>query len=120
MDATPGRGGGGLLGPIAGRAVAARGGRARRAEAGLGRGQGPGQVLLANLAMWCADRGIGRLDLMLGREDYKLRLGCGTEPVRTWVLPRTVLGRAVNAAYRAAKGTRRGGAAATPRPGRGA
>jgi CelD/BcsL family acetyltransferase involved in cellulose biosynthesis len=78
-------------------------------------GKGPGQVLLANLAMWCCERGIGRLDLMLGPEEYKKRLGCGTEPVRTWMLPRTVLGQAVTAAYRAAKGVRRPGPNSRPR-----
>jgi CelD/BcsL family acetyltransferase involved in cellulose biosynthesis len=50
--------------------------------------------------MWGCDSGQKRFDLLLGAYDYKSEYNCTLEPVRTLVLPRSLLGRAAVSVYR--------------------
>ena len=59
-----------------------------------------GRILTDCLLMWACDSGQRRLDLLLGAYDYKKEYNCTTEPVRTLVIARGLLGRAAVAFYR--------------------
>ena len=53
-----------------------------------------GRLLTDQLLMWACDSGQKRFDLLLGAYDYKSEYHCTLEPVRTLVIPRSLLGRA--------------------------
>ena len=59
-----------------------------------------GRLLTDRLLMWACDSGQKRFDLLLGAYDYKSEYHCTLEPVRTLVIPRSLLGRAAVAVYR--------------------
>lgn len=59
-----------------------------------------GRVLTDYLLMWACDHGMRRLDLLLGAYDYKTEYNCTLEPVRTLVMPRSIIGRAATFLYR--------------------
>jgi CelD/BcsL family acetyltransferase involved in cellulose biosynthesis len=59
-----------------------------------------GRVLTDHLLMWACDNGMRRFDLLLGAYDYKVEYNCTLEPVRTLVMPRSVIGRAAVFMYR--------------------
>jgi CelD/BcsL family acetyltransferase involved in cellulose biosynthesis len=59
-----------------------------------------GRVLTDCLLMWACDNGMRRLDLLLGAYDYKTEYNCTLEPVRTLVIPRSLVGRAALFLYR--------------------
>jgi CelD/BcsL family acetyltransferase involved in cellulose biosynthesis len=59
-----------------------------------------GRILTDCLIMWACDSGKRRLDLLLGAYDYKKEYNCTTEPVRTFVIARGLLGRAAVTFYR--------------------
>lgn len=59
-----------------------------------------GRVLTDTLLMWACDNGMRRLDLLLGAYDYKTEYNCTLEPVRTLVMPRSLIGRAALFVYR--------------------
>ena len=59
-----------------------------------------GRVLTDSLIAWACDNGMRRLDLLLGAYDYKTEYNCTLEPVRTLVVPRSMIGRAALFFYR--------------------
>jgi CelD/BcsL family acetyltransferase involved in cellulose biosynthesis len=66
-----------------------------------------GTTLRELLIMWACDQGLKKFDLLLGAHDYKLRYGALEEkPIRTLVVPRSLLGRAAVAYYRRASANR--------------
>ncbi|MGH8322602.1 MAG: GNAT family N-acetyltransferase, partial [Steroidobacteraceae bacterium] len=63
---------------------------------------GFGTLLRETLIMWACDNGVRRLDLLLGDEEYKTQYDFTREPVRTLVIGRGLLGKAIVALYRLA------------------
>ncbi|MGH8207980.1 MAG: GNAT family N-acetyltransferase, partial [Steroidobacteraceae bacterium] len=63
---------------------------------------GFGNLLREALIMWACDNGVRRLDLLLGDEEYKTQYDFTREPVRTLVIGRGLLGKAIVALYRLA------------------
>lgn len=52
----------------------------------------PGQTILAHVIMWCCDNKLSTIDMLLGGDEYKGRLGCEAKPLNTYVRPTTSLG----------------------------
>jgi CelD/BcsL family acetyltransferase involved in cellulose biosynthesis len=66
-----------------------------------------GTTLREFLIMWACDQGLKKFDFLLGADDYKLQYGAVEEkPIRTLVVPRSLLGRAAVAYYRRASANR--------------
>jgi CelD/BcsL family acetyltransferase involved in cellulose biosynthesis len=63
----------------------------------------PGTLHRNLLIMSACDLGVRRFDMLLGAHDYKSRYDVTAEPVRTFVVPRGLLGRAAVSCYRLAR-----------------
>lgn len=59
----------------------------------------PGQTILAHVIMWCCDSKLSAIDMLMGGDEYKVRLGCEAEPMNTYVRPATPLGHLGFMAY---------------------
>jgi CelD/BcsL family acetyltransferase involved in cellulose biosynthesis len=61
---------------------------------------GFGTALLDSLVMWACDRGLRRLDLLIGDHGYKKRYDVTAEPLQTAVVPNSLMGHMALILYR--------------------